>query len=430
MSLSTPIDEDVPVATGAATHEATAASRRHPDRIPSDGGALLRAGREIASQIGADAAAADRDRVLPHAAFDMIRREGLGAARIDAARGGPGASVEDLTRLSIVLAEADSNVAQALLPHWVSLERLLLMSSPAQRRKVENDVLAGVLYGNGTTERGTLRPLDVETRLQRTGDGYRLRGRKFYSTGSLMADQTVILARDDADELVYVLLPIQRAGVQLLDDWHGMGQRLTASGTTVLDDVQVYPDDIVGLKTWFDNRHYTGAFSQLIHCSIEVGIARAALADGIAWAHDGARPVKESGVDSVLKDPYVVQLVGDLATDVYAAETATLAAARDVDAAARLQRDGGAHPAALEARLIAASIAVSHAKIISTKAALRVATHFYEVGGASGALAKHAFDRHWRNARTHTLHDPVAYKYKAVGDFHLNGIAPPVGFVY
>lgn len=409
---------------------AAALSRRHPDSIPHDGAELLRRARDVAAILAPQSAAADRERILPHAAFDLIRRHGLGAARIGTARSGIGASVVELAQVSIILAEADSNVAQALLPHWVSLERLLLMGTPEQRAKVERDVLAGVLYGNGTTEKGTLRPLDVETRLFPDGGRYRLQGRKFYSTGTLMADQTVILARDQHDELVYVLLPVEREGVGLIDDWDGMGQRGTASGTTVLNEVPVFPEEVIGLKSWFENRHYTGAFSQLIHCTIETGIARAALADAVRWAHGGARPVKESGVDSVLQDPYVIRLAGDLATEVYAAESVTLRAAAQVDAAAVLQADPAADTRHLEELLVQASIAVSQAKIISTNAALKVSTHFYEVGGASGALVKHGFDRHWRNARTHTLHDPVSYKYKAVGDFVLNGIAPPVGFVY
>jgi alkylation response protein AidB-like acyl-CoA dehydrogenase len=73
----------------------------------------------------------------------------------------------------------------------------------------------------------------------------------------------------------------------------------------------------------------------------------------------------------------------------------------------------------------AASIAVAESKAASTEAALYVSNKAIELAGSRATLQEFGLDRHWRNARTHSVHDPVRWKYRAVGDYWLNGINPP-----
>ena len=72
------------------------------------------------------------------------------------------------------------------------------------------------------------------------------------------------------------------------------------------------------------------------------------------------------------------------------------------------------------------SIAVAEAKAAANDASMRVGEMLFRVAGASSTLRKYDLDRHWRNARTHTTHDPVAYKYKAIGEYLLNRRLPPI----
>jgi alkylation response protein AidB-like acyl-CoA dehydrogenase len=72
----------------------------------------------------------------------------------------------------------------------------------------------------------------------------------------------------------------------------------------------------------------------------------------------------------------------------------------------------------------AASIAVARAKAVSTEVALAASEKLFELSGARASLAEFSLDRHWRNARVHTLHDPVRWKYHAVGNYVLNGQRP------
>jgi len=72
-----------------------------------------------------------------------------------------------------------------------------------------------------------------------------------------------------------------------------------------------------------------------------------------------------------------------------------------------------------------ASLAVARAKVLTTEIAIEASNKLFELGGTRSTLKKHNFDRHWRNARVHTLHDPVRWKYHVVGNWLLNGVKPP-----
>ncbi len=73
-----------------------------------------------------------------------------------------------------------------------------------------------------------------------------------------------------------------------------------------------------------------------------------------------------------------------------------------------------------------AQIAVAESKIFSTETSLLAGSKLFELAGTRSVLAEHNLDRHWRNARTHTLHDPVRWKYAILGNYHLNGVNPPL----
>ena len=403
----------------------------HPE--PGQAEALLATARALSQALAADAARLDAERVLPHAAFDQLRASGLLAARIPRADGGAGLSFQTLARISTLLAQGDPNVAQALLPHHVSIEAIAVRATQAQRARWFGQVLReGAVFSGAIAERGTRFRTDIKTRLVPLGAGrWQLDGRKFYTTGGLLADMLRVVALTPDKQVVSVVLPRKRAGITLVDDWDGMGQRVTASGTTELVAVQVAEDEIMQRQPapgepW----NYASAAGQLMHCTIEVGIALAVLDEAVAWAREGARPVRESGVERSVDDAYVQQAVGRIAAQAHAAEALVARAAAAVDQAADAWWAADMPDSERDRLGVEASIAVAEAKIVATEAALRGAEQFYEVGGASATLRRHNFDRHWRNARTHTTHDPVAYKFKAVGAYYLTGARPPNALTY
>ncbi|MDF7660863.1 acyl-CoA dehydrogenase family protein [Erwiniaceae bacterium L1_54_6] len=390
---------------------------------------LLTRAKALGEQLAAEAAEYDRIGKANFSAFARISHLQLGALRVPREYGGAGGTMPDLARLVATLAQGDPSVAQAMLPHFVFVERTRLMATPAQCDYFLSRVAQGTLVGGASAELGGQYRGEVRTRLSRNGDAYRLSGEKHYSTGALMGQLLKVLALDDDDQSVLVVIPSDRAGVVRHDDWSGMGQRGTLSGRTELHQVRVDEQEIMRVHPWQQQRHHTGSASQIIHCAIEVGIAQAALVDAAGWARSKVRAVRESGQPQGNKDPYLLHKVGEIAARAHSAEALVLLAAEQVERAG-VARFAGATPEEIEQLAIDAAVITAEAKAIATEAALFACQTMFDVGGASMTLRQHGFDRHWRNARTHTTHDPIAWKYRAIGDYRVNHRPPPISYLY
>jgi len=371
---------------------------------------------EIASKLAKGAPARDRERILPYEEMDLVSDAGLLAITVPKAYGGAGVRAGTVARVIAALSGADGSIGQIPQNHFFMLEALRLQGTEEQKRFFYGRVLAGERLGNALSETGTKTAHDHATRLTREGARYRLNGRKFYSTGVLFAHWVAVVANDDNNESVIAFVPRETTGIAIIDDWSGFGQRITGSGTTVLGNVEVHPFSILSFKALFDRPTSMGPFAQIMHAAVEQGIAEAALADTVHFVQTSARPWKDASVDRASDDPYTVAASGELKLRVDAS-------AALLDRAGRLVDRAAAQPSTES--VAAASVAVAEAKIASTDAALLVSSKLIELGGSSATLAKHDLDRHWRNARTHTVHDPVRWKYHAVGNYWLNGVNPP-----
>lgn len=390
----------------------------------------IRSAAELAEQIAPGAAERDMNRQLPFEQMALIREANLGTARLPVTSGGGDIPFTDVAKIFMTLSRADPCVAQALFPHFATVEHLRLIASPSQQDKYFSEIARQKLTSGAIAERGGKIRGEITTQLSLREGRYLLNGTKFYSTGCLFADYIKVQAATEQGDAVYVMVPVSASGVTLLDDWEGMGQRTTASGTTRLENVEVSPEWIIPLHNWVNKRNYVGAVAQLIHCSIDAGIGLAALDDAIHWVGKGVRPVKESGVESAAHDPYILRTIGELSAYINAAVAIIDLAARKVDVASQAQLSGSSSESQTERLLTEASIAVAEAKILSTKSSLLVCERLYDIGGASTTQKGLNFDRHWRNARTHTTHDSLDYKYKAVGNYLVNDIPPPISFLY
>ena len=209
---------------------------------------------------------------------------------------------------------------------------------------------------------------------------------------------------------------LRTPGITVVDDWSSFGQRTTGSGTTLLADVPVHAFSVMPFKGLFDVPTSMGPFAQIMHAAVEQGIAEAALATAIHFVRHHTRPAKDSGLDRAVDDPYIVAAIGEMKI-------------RTDGAGALLDRSGlfvdKARDEPSVETVAAASIAVAEAKIATTEAALFVASKLIELAGSSATLQEHGLDRFWRNARVHTVHDPLRWKYRFVGDYWLNAINPP-----
>ncbi|MFJ6084732.1 SfnB family sulfur acquisition oxidoreductase [Streptomyces sp. NPDC092369] len=384
--------------------------------IADDAEALAVAGA-LAEEFRAGACARDTERRLPRAELDRLSASGLLAVTVPAEHGGADVSALTLAEIFRLLGAADGSLAQIPQSHFAYVNVIRRQGTPQQQKFFFAELLAGRRFGNAQSEAGTKHVQDIRTRLTARPDGsYVLTGVKHYSTGALFADWIPVLARAEADHLHVAYVPRDAPGVTVVDDWDGMGQRTTASGTVRLADVPVPADRVLPHHLTFEGPQLHGAVAQLLHAAIDAGIAGGALAEAAEFVRTKSRPWFESGLDSAAEDPLLIQRFGELALQVRSAEALLREAARAVDAArADLTDDTAAE----------ASIAVAAAKVRAAQAAVEVAGALFEVAGTRSALNSLNLHRHWRDARTHTLHDPTRWKIQHIGRYVLNGTRPP-----
>ena len=391
----------------------------------------VEAAEALAAEFAAGAANRDRTRELPHHELDRLSASGLLAITVPAAYGGadlPPSTVADVIR---ILAAGDPNIAQIPHSHFVYVNLLRLAGSPEQLAFYSKKLLSGARIANAQAERNGPTAADVATTLTpvASGDeagGFRVDGTKYYCTGSVFADILTVLTRlNDPDGIAglpdgqYVaFLPADTPGVQIVDDWDALGQRTTASGTIVFDGVTVESGQLIPRAAAVNAPTGYGAFAQLMHAAIDLGIARGALEAAADFAREKTRPWFEAGVSRAIDDPLLIQRFGELAVTVRAAEMAFAVAGQALDAIL------GAEPDA--ERAAEASLEVATAKILADAAGNDVSSALFEVCGTRSTATELNLGHFWRNARTHTVHDPIRWKYQHIGRALLHGTPPPL----
>lgn len=387
---------------------------RNAHVIASDAEAIAVAER-LAQDFAPGASRRDRDRVLPWDELDAFSASGLWGITVPREHGGAGVSAVTLARVIAIIGAADGSLAQIPQNHFYALEVLRSGGSPGQRARFDALALAGQRFGNALAEIGA-RDFRRRTHLSARDGRLFVTGRKFYCTGAIFADWIPTLVVDDEDRQQIVFIPREAEGVQITDDWDGFGQRTTGSGSVAFDRVAVQPEWVVPFQASFERPTPIGPLAQIMHAAIDLGIGRGAFAATLPFVRDRARPWVDAHVDRAADDPLLVAGLGDVAVRLRAAEALLDRAGHAVDEAI-------ADPT--EFTVAQASLAVAAARALTTTAGLLAASKLFELTGTSATLAEDNLDRHWRNVRTHSLHDPVRWKYHAVGNHSLNGINPP-----
>ena len=348
-----------------------------------------------------------------------LKETGFTALRLPEAEGGSGASLPELFALLVELAEADSNVVQALRAHFGFVEEVLSTADAARRARWAPRIARGETVGSARSEAGDARQAGFDTVVARDGEAWRLDGRKFYTTGSLYADW-IHAAGTRVEDGVSVTAVVRRdaPGVTVLDDWDGFGQRLTASGTALFEGVSIEAENLVEDRTIFP---YTLPFYQTVHLATLAGIGRAAATD-LAVAVAGRRRAYTHGAAATsAEDPQVLEVVGRVRGAAYVAGAVVEKVAEAVERVFQAVRAGRSFD-----RLLAiAEVESAQAVPAVSGSILDATTILFDALGASAVLRSQGLDRHWRNARTLTSHNPRIYKARVVGDFAVNGTEPP-----
>ncbi len=391
---------------------------------PSSPAHIIRSDREaieVAKRLAAEfvkrSSVRDRDRVWPVQELDTFSQSGLWSLNVPKAFGGPELSYATISQVVEIISGADSSIGQIAQNHIGVVAAIRTVSDEAQQKLLFGEVLKGVRFGNAFSEFGSKRAADFETRFEDKGDHVVVTGRKFYATGALLAHLVPIVATDAEGRAWYAIADRGAEGLTVIDDWSSFGQRTTLSGTVILDHVKVTKTHLVPGYKGYDKPTADGAVFQIIQVAVDTGIAKAAIEETVSFVRTKSRPWIDSGKEHAFEDPYTIQAIGGLTLRLHAAQALLEKAGQAIDEAVR---------APTAENVAWAQIATAEAKVLSTEIAIDATNKLFELAGTRSTLAEHNLDRHWRNARTHTLHDPVRWKYAILGDYFLNGKNPPL----
>ncbi len=377
------------------------------------------------SSIRSGSSERDKARNAPHEFIDQLRDLRLGAIRLPKEEGGQGITLRDLLLVVVDIAAADPNVAHILRNHFSFVELVKRATNPIIHQKWLPEIQNGKIFGLATAELGTKRAENsgLATRITLLNGKYRVNGRKFYSTGALYSDFLRVSAVLDDGSQVTVVVPTRREGVTLVDDWDGIGQRLSGSGSTIFEDVEVDETDFLTRRSEDGNSSkYRGALPQLTLNAVVAGIIQEVEREGVELVRRRRRTWVQAASETPTKDPQVLAALGQISSYAFAARAVIADAAAALDDVYESVVDGVPD---LETDL-RGGLAVSRSKVLLDEWGPRAANALFDLAGASAVTRSANLDRHWRNIRTIISHNPAMYRTRGIGDYIVNGAYPEV----
>jgi alkylation response protein AidB-like acyl-CoA dehydrogenase len=372
----------------------------------------------LAQELKASAVERDLRAGIPEEEIQRLRQTGLLPLVVPKAYGGAGATWAEALKIVQELSKADGSIGQLYGNHLNLTTLAQVAGTPAQAERYYRETAEkNLFWANAINTR------DERLRIAPEGDRFRANGIKTFATGVIEADYRVFAAFQDGVELpIFFVIPKDREGLVYNADWDNVGQRRTASGSFTFNNVLIHPDDILGPPPDPDGAFATflGIVAQLTKTYIYLGIAKGAFEAAKEYTTTQTRPWITSGVDSASKDPYILHHYGELWIGLKAASTFADVTAQKLQAAWE-KGDALTHQERGEV-----AVSVSAAKALATKAGLEVTNRIFELMGTRSTASRYGFDRYWRDLRTFTLHDPVDYKLRDIGNWLLNHELPTV----
>ncbi|WP_020667953.1 acyl-CoA dehydrogenase family protein [Amycolatopsis nigrescens] len=377
--------------------------------------------KEVAAKLAVDAAERDRANKTPYQEVQLLKDAGLVTLLGPAEHGGGGQDWATAYRVTREIARADGSIGQLLGYHYLWAWAARLVATDAQIAEVEE------LYTkNNFFFGGAVNPRDSDLTITEDGDELVYNGHKSFSTGSKVSDLTVlegVLA--GSEEHIFAIVPSDQDGIVFHDDWDNIGQRLTESGSVTISDVRVPWAAAAG---YVDRKFQPLTYNtlnvptiQLVFTNFYLGIAQGALETALAYTKDHTRAWPYGGDNKVsaTEEWYILDAYGDLQAKLWAAEALVDKAGAAISRVLHAPREELTPEARGE---VAVLVAAAKQRIVDT--GLEIGTRIFELTGARASASKHGLDRFWRNLRTHSLHDPIAYKRREVGSYALLGELP------
>lgn len=376
------------------------------------------AATRITEELIENAVERDTQAGLPTYEVVQLRRAGLLTLNIPQAYGGAGADLLTAMKVTQRLSNADGSIGQLYSNHLGLTTLAHVAGTTAQKEYYYRGTVQNQwFWGNSINTR------DARLKIEPDGEQFRLNGIKGFGTGIPVADQLVFSAVREGVEAPYlIVLPKGREGIIFNNDWDSIGQRRTASNSIRFHNVLVKPEEILGYPNFATHAFATflGIIAQLSKAYVYLGIAEGALNAAQNYTRTQTRPWITSGVKVATQDPYILHHYGEL----WAQLQAAIALSDQTSIAAQAAWDKDIDLTFEERGEVA--ISVFAAKTTATRVGLEVTNRIFELMGSRATATHFGFDRYWRDLRTFTLHDPIDYKFRDIGNWFLNHELPTV----
>lgn len=392
--------------------------------LPDNPEAWIVRAREVAQILATDAAQRDIENKSPVNEVQLLKTAGLTKVLGPKQYGGGGQDWSVGYRLIREVARGDGSLGMLLGYHLLWSTTANVVGTDEQKRRIQKLIL-----DNDWFIGGAVNPRNADLKITSEGDDIVFNGFKHFNTGGVISDATILEGvLDGTEDHIFTIAPTKQPGIQFGHDWNNVGMRLTESGSVKIDNVHVPWTDAFGwdaqtkkpvesvLKIPFASLLLPTI--QLVFSNFYLGIGLGALDEAKKWTRSKTRPwpfggdTKESATDEF----YVLARYGNFHAHLRAAEALADRAGEQISS---LYADHGEERDVSARRRGEVAEWVASIKVVATDTSLRVANGVFEVTGASSSAKKVGLDRFWRDVRTHTLHDPVAYKERELGRFFL-----------
>ncbi|MBT1509164.1 acyl-CoA/acyl-ACP dehydrogenase [Bradyrhizobium sp. SRL28] len=375
----------------ASSHTAAREPQRQnePDRVAR--AALL------AAAFAERAPIHDRDGSFPFQNFEDLSQAGLLALTVPVALGGAGAGAAEAARILGIIGKADPSTALVLSMHYI--QHLVMARSsrwPVRlSRKLARETVEGVALVNalrvepelGSPARGGL----PATIARRTETGWRLSGRKIYSTGAPILKWYAVWARTDEAEtrVGMFLVPAGLPGTRIVETWDHLGLRASGSHDVIFEDVVFPLDHEIDVRRPDEWR--TPDFTQAtVHAIF------------IAAIYDGAARAARDWLIGFLRDRTPANLGAPLATlpraqEILGGIEARLAVNARLIGSFADDFDDNLPLSAIESNII---------KLTVTNNAVAVVEDALSLAGNHGLSRTNPLQRHYRDALCGRVHTP------------------------
>lgn len=388
-------------------------SEQLPPQTPEQ---WLARAQEVSDILAADAVDRDRANESPFYEVALLKASGLVTLLGPAEHGGGGQLWETAYKAVRIVARGDGSIGQLLAYHYLWSWTAELVGTDEQRAAfaklyTENNWLIG----------GAVNPRDEDLTVADAGGELVFTGKKSFSTGGVISDITILEGvLEGTENHVFAAVRTQQDGIVFAGDWDNLGQRLTESGSVEIQNVRVPWSDALGyVDKVFQPRLYATLnvpAIQLVFTNFYLGIVQGALEKSGGYTRERTRPWPYGGdnKESALEEWYILEGYGQLSSKVWAAEALIDRAGAEISQVLHAPREE-----LTERRRGEIAVLIAAAKLRIAEDGLEVTSRIFELTGARASSNSVGLDIYWRNLRTHTLHDPVPYKKREVGEYAL-----------